>query len=580
MSTPTTPETVSTSVLIIGAGGAGLRTSIELARHGIDCLVLGKRPHGDAHTIWAAGGINASLGSLDPEDRWAIHAADTLDEGHFVNDPTAVELLCRRAPDRIRELEEWGMPFDRTDDGKINQRYFGAQSFRRTCFVGDRTGQALMNTLVQKAMDLEVPYRENLYITDVVVENGQAAGAVGVDMDGGQPVAFDADAVVIAAGGHTSLYRRSSSRPDENTGDAQALAFNAGVPLRDMEFVQFHPTGKVTPAAEAGHLVTEAVRGEGGRLYNTEGERFMERYSPDQMELDARDVVARANEQEIREGRGTTNDAVLLDISHRDDEYIHDRLPRMVEEFAEHGVDITEEPMEVAPTAHYAMGGIEVDFETARTAVDGLYAVGECTAGVHGANRLGGNSLIETIVFGQVAGDHIARTLSPDASPALSDAAVRDHIATQDTLAAAEGDHTPAEITDRLRDVMWKHAGILRNEDGLIDGLRKLQQLRADADSLSVQADRTSRRYERAQNVRFMLTTAETILRGALERSESRGAHARTDYDEKNPAWRQNIRCVPTTEGMEIAFQDPGRPSPSVQQAVDEEHELDYHHLE
>ena len=580
MSTPTTPETVSTSVLIIGAGGAGLRTSIELARHGIDCLVLGKRPHGDAHTIWAAGGINASLGSLDPEDRWAIHAADTLDEGHFVNDPTAVELLCRRAPDRIRELEEWGMPFDRTDDGKINQRYFGAQSFRRTCFVGDRTGQALMDTLVQKAMDLEVPYRENLYITDLVVENGQAAGAVGVDMDGGQPVAFDADAVVIAAGGHTSLYRRSSSRPDENTGDAQALAFNAGVPLRGMEFVQFHPTGKVTPAAEAGHLVTEAVRGEGGRLYNTEGERFMERYSPDQMELDARDVVARANEQEIREGRGTANDAVLLDISHRDADFIRERLPRMVEEFAEHGVDITEEPMEVAPTAHYAMGGIEVDFETARTAVDGLHAVGECTAGVHGANRLGGNSLIETIVFGQVAGDHIARTLSPDASPALSDAAVRDHIATQDTLAAAEGDHTPAEITGRLRDVMWKHAGILRNEDGLIDGLRKLQQLRADADNLSVQADRTSRRYERAQNVRFMLTTAETILRGALERSESRGAHARTDYDEKNPAWRQNIRCVPTTEGMEIAFQDPGRPSPSVQQAVDEEHELDYHHLE
>jgi succinate dehydrogenase / fumarate reductase flavoprotein subunit len=580
VSTPTTPETVSTSVLIIGAGGAGLRTSIELARHGIDCLVLGKRPHGDAHTIWAAGGINASLGSLDPEDRWAIHAADTLDEGHFVNDPTAVELLCRRAPDRIRELEEWGMPFDRTDDGKINQRYFGAQSFRRTCFVGDRTGQALMDTLVQKAMDLEVPYRENLYITDLVVENGRAAGAVGVDMDEGRPVAFDADAVVIAAGGHTSLYRRSSSRPDENTGDAQALAFNAGVPLRDMEFVQFHPTGKVTPAAEAGHLVTEAVRGEGGRLYNTEGERFMERYSPDQMELDARDVVARANEQEIREGRGTANDAVLLDISHRDADFIRERLPRMVEEFAEHGVDITEEPMEVAPTAHYAMGGIEVDFETARTAVDGLYAVGECTAGVHGANRLGGNSLIETIVFGQVAGDHIARTLSPDASPALSDAAVRDHVATQDTLAGAEGDHTPAEITDRLRDVMWKHAGILRNEDGLIDGLRKLQQLRADADSLSVQADRTSRRYERAQNVRFMLTTAETILRGALERAESRGAHARTDYDEKNPAWRQNIRCVPTTEGLEIAFQDPGRPSPSVQQAVDEEHELDYHHLE
>ncbi len=581
MSTVSNPETVSTSVLIIGAGGAGLRTSIELAEQGVDCLVLGKRAHGDAHTIWAAGGINASLGSLDPEDRWEIHAADTLDEGHFVNDPTAVETLCKRAPDRIRELAEWGMDFDRTDEGKINQRYFGAQSFRRTCFVGDRTGQALMDTLVQKAMDLEVPYRENLYITDLMVEGGQAAGAVGFDMDAGRPVAFDADAVVIAAGGHTSLYRRSSSRTDENTGDAQALAFNAGVPLRDMEFVQFHPTGKVKPEAEAGHLVTEAVRGEGGRLYNTEGERFMERYSPTQMELDARDVVARANEQEIREGRGTEDDAVLLDISHRDDDYIHDRLPRMVEEFAEHGIDITEEPMEVAPTAHYAMGGIEVDFETAQTQVDGLYAVGECTAGVHGANRLGGNSLIETVVFGQVAGNHIAETLGSRTSPSLSDAAVRDHVATQDTLAAAEGGPTPAEIMDRLRDLMWQHAGILRDEDGLLNGLGKLQRLRADAEDLQVQADRTSRRYERAQNLRFMFTTAETILRGALERKESRGAHARTDYEAKDPDLRKNIRSLPTGDGgMEIGMEAAGRPSRRVQQAVDEDHELDYHHLE
>jgi succinate dehydrogenase / fumarate reductase flavoprotein subunit len=226
------------------------------------------------------------------------------------------------------------------------------------------------------------------------------------------------------------------------------------------------------------------------------------------------------------------------------------------------------------------MGGIEVDFETAQTPVDGLYAVGECTAGVHGANRLGGNSLIETVVFGQVAGAHIADTLGTRPSPSLSDAAVRAHVATQDALAAAEGTHAPAEIIDRLRDLMWRHAGILRDEDGLIEGLRQLQTLRADAEDLSVQAGRTSRRYERAQNVRFMLTTAETILRGALERTESRGAHARTDYNEKNPSWRQNIRCVPTAEGMEIDFHTPGVPSDPVQRAVDEEHELDYHHLE
>jgi succinate dehydrogenase / fumarate reductase flavoprotein subunit len=574
-----TPETLHPDVLIIGAGGAGLRASIELAKNGVDCLVLGKRAHGDAHTIWAAGGINASLGSLDPEDRWDIHAADTLKEGHFVNDPQAVETLCRRAPERIRELAEWGMDFSRTDDGSINQRYFGAQSFRRTCFVGDRTGAALMDTLVRKAKSLGVPYRENLFITDLAVSDGRAAGAIGFDIDRGVPVAIDANAVVIAAGGHTSLYRRSSSRPDENTGDAQALAFNAGVPLRDMEFVQFHPTGKVKPEEEAGHLVTEAVRGEGGRLYNTEGERFMERYSPKQMELDARDIVARANDQEIREGRGTENDAVLLDISHRDADYIRDRLPRMVEEFAEHGVDITKEPMEVAPTAHYAMGGIEVDFETGMTCIDGLYAVGECTAGVHGANRLGGNSLVETVVFGELVGSHISET-RPSGAP-LSDAQVRDAVDGQEARAAADGRYRPETLVDELREVMWTGAGIIRDEDGLIEGLRRLQKLQEKARDLDVQGGRTERRYEWANNLRFMLTTAETILRSALERPESRGAHYRSDHEERDPAWKKNIRCLPEADGgMAIETVPAEEPSDSVETALDENHELDYHHLE
>ena len=572
-------ETISTDVLVIGAGGAGLRTSIELAENDIDCLVLGKRAHGDAHTIWAAGGINAALGSLDPEDRWDIHAADTLKEGHFVNDPTAVETLCRRAPDRIRELADWGMAFSRTDDGRINQRYFGAQSFRRTCFVGDRTGAALMDTLVQKAKALGVPYQENVYITDLAVTDGRATGAIGFDIDRGVPVAIEAQAVVMAAGGHTSLYRRSSSRPDENTGDAQALAFNAGVPLRDMEFVQFHPTGKVKPSSEAGHLVTEAVRGEGGRLFNTEGERFMRRYSPQQMELDARDVVARANDREIREGRGTENNAVLLDISHRDANYIRERLPRMVEEFAAHGVDITKEPMEVAPTAHYAMGGIEVDFETGRTRIGGLYAVGECTAGVHGANRLGGNSLVETIVFGEIVGAHIAGTLT--SGPGLSDAQVRDAVDAQNQRAAADGEHTPAALIDALRQVMWDGAGILRDEDGLLQGLQQIQALQEKAQSLDVRAGRTEHRYAQANDLRFMLTTAETIMRSALERTESRGAHFRSDHDEKDPTWMKNIRCLPTGDGrMRVDTQTADEPSSAVQDALNEGHELDYHHLE
>jgi succinate dehydrogenase / fumarate reductase flavoprotein subunit len=545
----------------------------------VDCLVLGKRAHGDAHTIWAAGGINASLGSLDPEDRWDIHAADTLKEGHFVNDADAVELLCRRAPERIRELAEWGMPFSRTDDGAINQRYFGAQSFRRTCFVGDRTGAALMETLVGKAKSLGIPYRENLYITDLATNDGRAAGAIGFDIDRGVPVAIEADAVILAAGGHTSLYNRSSSRADENTGDAQALAFHAGVPLRDMEFVQFHPTGKVKPASEAGHLVTEAVRGEGGRLYNSEGERFMERYSPKQMELDARDVVARANYNEIQNGRGTEHGAVYLDISHRDADFIRERLPRMVEEFANHGVDITKEPMEVAPTAHYAMGGVEVNAETGETVVGGLYAIGECTAGVHGANRLGGNSLVETVVFGERVGTRIAETLR--AGPGLSDAQIRDVVQAQDNRAAADGTHAPQVLIDELRDVMWEHAGIIRNEDGLLSGLQAVQELQAKAQDIDVQASRTERRYEWATNLRFMLTTAETILRSALERTESRGAHYRSDYDQKDPAWAKNVRCVPTGDGrMTVKTRQADEPSAAVRTALDENHELDYHHLE
>jgi len=575
----TPPDPLSTPVLIIGAGGAGLRASIALAERGVDCLVLGKRSHGDAHTIWAAGGINASLGSLDPEDRWDIHAADTLKEGHFVNDPVAVEMLCRRAPERIRELAGWGMAFDRTKDGKINQRYFGAQSFRRTCFVGDRTGAALMETLVNKAKDLGVTYRENLYITDLATSEGRTTGAIGFDIDRGVPVAIEADAVVLAAGGHTSLYRRSSSRDDENTGDAQALAFRAGVPLRDMEFVQFHPTGKVRPKSEAGHLVTEAVRGEGGRLYNSEGERFMERYSPKQMELDARDVVARANYNEIQQGRGTERGGVYLDISHRDASYIRERLPRMVEEFAEHGVDITKEPMEVSPTAHYAMGGVEVDFETGMTCIDQLYAVGECTAGVHGANRLGGNSLVETVVFGELVGARIADTLSE--GPGLSDAQVRDVTRTQDALAAADGTCDPQTLIDELRDVMWERAGILRDEDGLLQGLQAVQQLQEKAHDLNVEAGRTERRYEQASNLRFMLTTAETILRSALERTESRGAHYRSDYEQKDPAWTRNVRCVPEGDGrMDIQTLTSEEPPEAVRTALDENHELDYHHLE
>ena len=524
-------ELVETDVLIVGAGAAGLRAAIELTRAGVDVLVLGKRRHGDAHTVWAAGGINASLGNVDPADRWEIHAADTIGEGHFVNDSRAVETLTREAPDRVLELRDWGCPFSLTEDGSLNHRYFGAPSFRRTCFAGDTTGEAIMGTLVAKAKWESVPYREDVYVTKLLKSGGRVNGAAGFDLKSGRKLLFGARAVVLAAGGYTSIYRRGSSRPDENNGDAMALAYEAGAALKDMEFVQFHPTGMVEPEEMDGRLVTEAVRGEGGRLYNAEGARFMERYSPQHMELDARDVVARANYREIQEGRGTPDGAVLLDVSHRDPEYIKERLPNMVEQFAKQGVDITREHMKVSPTAHYGMGGIEVDPRTGATAVEGLYAIGESAAGVHGANRLGGNSLAETVVFGQVLGEHLARALG-DLPPApLDEEAAREHLATLDALAAGAGPEGPEGRIDELRDLVWNYAGIVRTGAGLREGIEALRRLGEQAEKLEgcgTSAGRPSGRgQERVLNLRAMLVAAEAVMLCALLREESRGAHHR-----------------------------------------------------
>ena len=579
-----TVDLVETDVLIVGAGAAGLRAAIELAREGVDVLVLGKRRHGDAHTVWAAGGINASLGNLDPDDRWEIHAADTVGEGHFVNDPRAVEILAREAPDRVRELRDWGCPFSLTDDGELNQRYFGAQSFRRTCFAGDKTGEAIMGTLVARAKEEGIPYREDVYVTKLLKSGGRVNGAAGFDLGSGRRLLFGARAVVLAAGGYTSIYRRGSSRPDENNGDAMALAYEAGAALKDMEFVQFHPTGMIEPTEMDGRLVTEAVRGEGGRLYNAEGERFMERYSPEHMELDARDVVARANYREIRDGRGTPDGAVLLDISHRDPGYVKDRLPNMYEQFMEQGVDITQEPMKVSPTAHYGMGGIEVDPQSCATAVEGLYAVGESAAGVHGANRLGGNSLAETVVFGKILGEHLAEAIDDLPGAQLGEAAAREHLADLDALATRAGINDPGELIDELRGLVWDHAGIVRTAGGLREGLDRLRGLRERAGDLEVPddpADRFGRWLERAPDLGAMLVAAEAVVRGALAREESRGAHHREDFPEESDAWRKNILCARDEGGEMYLWTEPvAEVSPEVQKALDEDYSLDYHYLE
>ena len=576
--------------VVIGAGAAGARAAIEAVQQGTDpenILVLGKRNHGDAHTTWARGGINGALGTLDPEDDWAIHAADTLNEGHFLNDPGKVETVADQMPARLRELDEWGMNFSRTESGGINQRYFGAQSFRRTAFAGDHTGESLLRTLVDRAQDLSIPYQENLMITSLLTDENAVEGAVGVDLDTGECVVFNSGAVVLAAGGYAAVYNRHTSRDDENNGDGPALAYQAGASLMDMEFVQFHPTGMAVDEDDpewkpwSGRLVTEAVRGEGGRLYNTEGERFMERYSPDQMELDARDVVARAIAQEVAEGRGTDNGGVYLDISHRDRSFIKERLPRMYERFDDLGVDMAEEPVEVAPTSHYGMGGVVVD-DDGETDVDDLFAIGETMAGVHGANRLGGNSLAETVAYGVVVGRRVAERVDGPGSLSkdLVETQVEPMLASLQRLTENDGSHDVRAVFEEIQSLMWEHAGLLREETSLQEGLDALDAVRKKATDLDIDS-RTDESFELAVDIDFMLTTAETVLRGALQRTESRGAHYRTDHSETDATWQQNITFEQADIGrMTTDTQSVDTPSEAVQAALDAGHELDYHQLE
>ena len=576
------------SVLVVGAGAAGARAAIELAQRGVDdVLVLGKRGHGDAHTTWARGGINGALGTHDPEDSPAIHAADTLNEGHLVNDPAKVETVTEQMPERLRELDEWGMEYSRTDEGEIDQRFFGAQSFRRTAFAGDHTGESMLNALVDRAQELSVPYRENVMITKLASDGDAVYGAVGYDMDTGEFVLFNAGTVVLAAGGHAAIYDRHTSRDDENNGDGAALAYDAGASLMDMEFMQFHPTGMAVDESDpewepwSGRLVTEAVRGEGGRLFNADGERFMERYSPDQMELDARDVVARAIAQEVAEGRGTENGGVHLDISHRDADFIRERLPRMYERFHDLGVDMAEEAVEVAPTSHYGMGGVAVD-DHGETDVDGLFAIGETMAGVHGANRLGGNSLAETVAYGVVAGERVAgRADGPGTVPDdLRESLVEPHLRDLRAMADRDGEHDVDAVLADLRELMWEHAGILRDEASLQEGLDRLADVRERVGDLRV-GPVTSESFEFAVDLGFMTVAAEAVLRGALEREESRGAHHRTDFPDRDADWRRNVYFeAADVGGMRLRTESVDEPSEAVQAALDEGHELDYHQLE
>lgn len=538
---------LSTSVLVIGTGGAGLRASIELAERGVQVLAVGKRRKHDAHTTLAAGGINAALGTVDPQDSWQQHAADTLRESYFLADPAIVETVARGAAQGIEDLERWGMPFAREADGRISQRFFGAHKYRRTCYAGDYTGLEIQRTLLRRAAELNLQIIDTVYITRLLAADGRIFGAYGFDIVDGTPVIIHADAVILAAGGHTRIWRNTSSRRDENTGDSFRLAALAGARIRDAELVQFHPSGILEPADAAGTLVSEAARGEGGILRNALGERYMEKYDPERMELSTRDRVALASYTEIIEGRGTTNGGVFLDVSHLPREQIFEKLPRVYRTLIDlQMLDITEQPIEIAPTAHYSMGGVWVRPEDHGTGVEGLYAIGEASGGLHGANRLGGNSLSELLVYGRITGTDAAEYVSGLTQVTRSPEAVAEAREEMQRLLTGKGRETPRLLQRALRNLMTDHAGVVRSEAGLTEGIEKLGRLEDRTANLGVHPDIAGfDDLAHAFDLYGSLLAARATLECALERRETRGCHNRSDFPEQSDALRGSFVWTP-----------------------------------
>ena len=536
-------STQISNVLIIGSGGAGLRAAIEAKQLGMEVTVLGKRQRTDVHTVLAAGGINAAFGNVDPEDSWEQHFADTYIEGYGLSEPEVVEIMAKESPTLVEEIDKWGANFAKLDNGKIDQRFFGAHTYRRTCYSGDYTGRSILFALINKAKSLDIPIYDSQYVSDLLVEDNVCFGAMAFDIQSGERTVYLADSVIIAAGGHTRLWRKSSSRRNENTGDGFFLGLKAGCKLSDMEMVQFHPTGMVIPEEMAGTLVTEAVRGEGGKLVNSEGERFMKNYDSDRMELSTRDRVAMANYTEIVEGRGSPNGGVYLDISHKGKDFIIEKLPRMYRQFLDTlMIDISKSPMEVSPTAHYSMGGIVVSPEEHWTGVEGLYAAGEVTAGLHGANRLGGNSLAEILIFGKRAGLAASkRSKEIDVHIRSKKVIEKAHENLNSTI--KNGSEVARPLQRTLRNIMWEYGGVVKSEEKLNKGLSKLNDLKEASKDLDVRPD--SEGYQDlmlAFDLEASIVSSEATLVSALNRKESRGAHQREDFKDLDSNENVNIK--------------------------------------
>ena len=531
------------NVLIIGSGGAGLRAAIEAKQLGMEVTVLGKRQSTDVHTVLAAGGINAAFGNVDPEDSWEQHFADTYIEGYGLSEPEVVELMAKESPSLVREIDEWGANFAKLPNGDIDQRFFGAHTYRRTCYSGDYTGRSILFALINKVKSLDIPILDSQYVSDLLVEDNICFGAMAFDIQTGQRTVFLADSVIIAAGGHTRLWRKSSSRRNENTGDGFHLGLKAGCKLSDMEMVQFHPTGMVIPEEMAGTLVTEAVRGEGGKLLNSDGERFMKNYDSDRMELSTRDRVAMANYTEIVEGRGSPNGGVYLDISHKGKDFIIEKLPRMYRQFLDTlMIDISKSPMEVSPTAHYSMGGIVVTPEEHSTGVEGLYAAGEVTAGLHGANRLGGNSLAEILIFGKRAGAAASKR-SKDIDIHKRSKKVIENAHENLNSYIKNGSEVARPLQRSLRNIMWEYGGVVKSEKKLNKGLSEIANLKEASKDLDVRPD--SEGYQDlmlAFDLQASLISSEATLLSALNREESRGAHQREDFEDMDKKFNVNMK--------------------------------------
>ena len=576
-------------VVVIGAGGAGLRAAIEAARSGAKTAIITKSLLGKAHTVMAEGGCAAALQNADPRDGWEVHFHDTMKGSKWLANWRMAEFHAKEAPDRVRELEQWGAVFDRTDKNLINQRNFGGHTFPRLAHVGDATGLELIRTLQERGIHEGIDMFTEVTVRSLLKEGDRVTGCVAYTRVDGEFHAFSAKSVVLATGGITRCWSVCSGSW-EYTGDGHALALWAGAELRDMEFVQFHPTGMVWPPSVRGILVTEGVRGEGGRLTNSKGDRFMFDYVPEMFagdhaatveesdqwveevvsgklatvrrppELLTRDVVAKAINSEVKAGRGSPHGGAFLDISHRGKEAILAKLPSMHHQFKElAGVDISEEPMEVGPTAHYVMGGVVVDAESQETTVPGLFACGEVASGLHGANRLGGNSLSDLIVFGKRAGEHAAKRSTDLAQPGIDksqvQAAIKEMIA---PLERGEGEN-PGLIYDEMRDMMQEKVGIIRVKDELQQALADLKQF-----SLREQScfPGTSRKYNsgwhQALDLKNMVDISTVATLAALTREESRGGHTRDDFPgHEDEFWGNNLNICWMEDGEIKIRQEP-----------------------